>query len=145
MYAKKLQKEDLEDLLKQNQMKDAIVVLKGKLESLEKLEVKANRIELEQALDNILIEDIKKIDRLLEGKAKEIFKAYILKHKMRCLKTVWRNVRIQYQETEIQNVKHWTEEIFQDIRSIVKAKTVEEFLKAIDKTKVISVFEERKI
>ena len=72
MYSKKLKKEDLEDLMKQNHIKDAIILLKSKIDNLEDLSNEAKRLELENALDNIIIMDIKKINQYLRGNNKKI-------------------------------------------------------------------------
>ena len=55
MYSEKLKKDDLEDLIKQNTIKDALIILKSKIPSLEDLPNNASRNELENSLDNILI------------------------------------------------------------------------------------------
>ena len=66
MYAKTLSQEDLEDLLKQKTIKDAIIILKSKLKPLEDLKINATRIELESELDNLIISDIENIIVSLE-------------------------------------------------------------------------------
>jgi vacuolar-type H+-ATPase subunit C/Vma6 len=93
MYAKTLSKDDLEDLMKQNRIKDAIVVLKSKLEALEDLDVEARRIEIEAKLDDIILDDIEKIYRHLDNETKEIFDAYILKFKLKTLRIIWRELQ----------------------------------------------------
>jgi vacuolar-type H+-ATPase subunit C/Vma6 len=93
MYAKTLSKDDLEDLMKQNRIKDAIVVLKSKLEALEELDAEARRIEIEAKLDDIILDDIEKIYKHLDNETKEIFDAYILKFKLKALRIVWRDLQ----------------------------------------------------
>ena len=82
MYAKTLTKEDIEDLLKQNTRKDAIIILKSKMPPLDDLNVDAKRIELESKLDRVIVNDINKIYRYLDSKTKKVFDSYILKYKI---------------------------------------------------------------
>ena len=63
MYSKKLTKEDLEDLMKQQNLKEAIYLLKSKIDSLDNLRVDAKRLEIEAELDKMLISDILKITK----------------------------------------------------------------------------------
>lgn len=140
MYAKTLTKEDLEDLIKQNTIKDAIIILKTKIKPLENLNIDAKRIELEAQLDNIIINDIEKIYKYLKGSAKEIFDAYILKYKIKCLKIIWKNIQIGKQDEKIQEIEGWLE-FFQDIKNIHNTKNKEEFLQSIKNDKLRKIFE----
>lgn len=83
MYAKKLKKEDFEDLIKQNSIKEAVLILKTKIEELENLSTDITRIELEKAFDNMISNDINKIDKFLHGNSKKIWKQYVLKYQIK--------------------------------------------------------------
>lgn len=107
MYSKSLRKEDFEDLLKQNTIKDVIIILKSKMKALENLNIDAKRIEIESNLDNIIINDIQKIYKYLEGTTKEIFNAYILKYKIKLLKIIWKDIQIGNSEEKIQEHNIW--------------------------------------
>jgi len=58
MYAKQLNKNDLLELSKQPDVLSVISSLKSKFSPLEGIRDKATRVEVEDALDNVLIEDI---------------------------------------------------------------------------------------
>ena len=92
MYSKKLKKEDLEDLMKQEYIKDAIIILKSKIKNLEDLSNDAKRVELENALDKIVIDDMRKIDKYLNGNNKKIWQKYILKYKIDAIKKIYENL-----------------------------------------------------
>ena len=136
MYSKSLKKEDFEDLLKQNTIKDAIIILKSKIKTLENLNIDAKRIEIESKLDNIIINDIQKIQKYLEGATKEVFDAYILKYKIKILKIIWKDMKMQ----NIQEESKWFE-IFKDMKNISKVKTEDEFLENIKDEKIKNIFE----
>ena len=85
MYSKKLKNNDFDDLLKQNTISEAIILLKSKLPELNDLPTDANRIELEDSLDSLLINDMKKIIKYLQGINKEIFEEYILRYKINAI------------------------------------------------------------
>lgn len=142
MYAKKLKKSDLQELLHQNNLKSAIMILKTKNLELNELDESARRIQIETVLDKILITDIVKIKRLLDKKDKEIFEVFIEKYKIRCIKSVFRKL---YSKTIVhynpESIKIWTESIFKDIDGIQNAETIEEFLSFLSDTKYKKVFE----
>ena len=81
-YAKTLNRNDLENLMKQNNIKDAIILLKSKVDGLEKLEISANRVELEKSLDNIIDKDLKVIGKYLNNTGLKILEAYLMKYNM---------------------------------------------------------------
>lgn len=140
MYSRSLTKEDFEDLLKQNTIKDAIIILKSKIKALENLNIDAKRIEIEYNLDNIIINDIQKIYKYLEGATKEVFNAYILKYKIKLLKIIWKDIQIGNNEEKIQEYNRWIE-FFADLKDITNAKTKKEFLENIKHQKIKSIFE----
>lgn len=139
MYSKSLRKEDFEDLLKQNTIKDVIIILKSKMKALENLNIDAKRIEIESNLDNIIINDIQKIYKYLEGTTKEIFNAYILKYKIKLLKIIWKDIQIGNSEEKIQEHNIWIG-FFADMINISNVKTKEEFLENIKNEKIKNIF-----
>lgn len=142
MYAKRLKKSDLQELLHQNNLKSAIMILKTKNLELNELDESARRIQIETVLDKILIADIVKIKRLLDKKDKEIFERFIEKYKIRCIKSVFRKL---YSKTIVhynpESIKIWTESIFKDIDGIQNAETIAEFLGFLSKTQYKKIFE----
>lgn len=143
MYAKTINKEDLEDLLKQNAIKDAIIILKSKIKPLENLNIDARRIQLEARLDDIIISDINKIYKYLQGSAKEIFDAYILKYKIKVMKIIWKNIQIGNREDKIQELENWLQ-FFKDIKELQNIQNINEFLENIKDEKIKSIFENSK-
>ena len=141
MHAKTLSREDIEDLLKQNTIKDAIVILKERLKPLEELNVNASRIELESELDKLIISDINKIYRYLEKKTKKVFDSYILKYKIQILKIIWKDFATTMQYEELYGLGEWTS-FFTDLQGIESVKTKEEFLEKLKDKKIKKIFEE---
>lgn len=130
MYSEKLKKGDLEDLIKQNTIKDALIILKSKIPSLEDLPNDANRIELENALDNILIYDIKKILKYLQGTNKEIFEQYILKYKIAAIKNIYENLFVL--KSDITN-NYWIQDLFTDLKALASTTKKEDFIEKLPK------------
>ena len=143
MYAKTLTKEDIEDLLKQNTRKDAIIILKSKMPPLDDLNVDAKRIELESKLDRVIVNDINKIYRYLDSKTKNVFDSYILKYKIRILKIIWKDLNVGKREQEIEEFKTW-KIIFKDLENFINVKDAEEFLKNIEEEELKNIFENNK-
>ncbi|MCI8486243.1 MAG: V-type ATPase subunit [Clostridia bacterium] len=142
MYAKRLKKSDLQELIHQNNLKSAILILKTKNIELNELDETATRIQIETALDKILITDIVKIKRLLGKKDKDILIQFIEKYKIRCIKSIFRKL---YSKTIVhynpESIKIWTESIFKEIDGIQNAETIAEFMNYISKTQYKKVFE----
>lgn len=142
MYAKRLKYNDLQELLHQNNLKSAIIILKTKILELNELDESARRIQIETVLDKILIADIIKIKRLLDKNDKEIFNWFIEKYKIRCIKSVFRKL---YSKTVVhynpESIKIWTESIFKDIDGIQNVEDIAGFLHFINKTNYKKVFE----
>lgn len=137
MYSEKLKKDDLEDLIKQNTIKDALIILKSKIPSLEDLPNNASRIELEDSLDNILIYDIKKILKYLQGKNKEIFEQYILKYKIETIKKL-------YEDLFVLNLKltnnYWIQNLFTDLKTLVTTTKKDDFIEKIPEKNIKDIF-----
>lgn len=142
MYSKKLKKEDLEDLMKQNHIKDAIILLKSKIDNLEDLSNEAKRLELENALDNIIIMDIKKINQYLRGNNKKIWQKYILKYKIDTIKKIYENL-ISQENINIENAI-WTNMLFKDLKPLLNTTSQEEFIEQIPNVKIKGIFQTSK-
>ena len=72
MYSKFLNTDDYQELIKQEDMNQLIILLKTKMKSLENIDDNSNRQQLEQELYILLYEDIKKIYPLLKKGEKEL-------------------------------------------------------------------------
>ena len=117
MYANKLKKKDLNELIKQNSTKQAVALLKSLNSDFKDLEDNPRRINIKILLDDILIKDIKKIYRLLNQEDREILLNFISIYEMKCIKSTFRklssNSIINERTNEVQN---WTEKMFKILR-----------------------------
>lgn len=135
MYAKSLNKQDLYELMKQTDLKSAIYILKNKEDVLQDISDEADRLELEESLDRIFIKDIKKIYRLLNESDKKIFKQYISKYEVECIKKVLKNIGLQSKiDNSLGDIDLWTKNIFTKIENISQAENFEQFINIVKKS-----------
>lgn len=83
MYSSFLKKEDYEELVKQQTIKEAIILLKNKMKVTRYIDYNAKRREIEKELYKILLVDIRKIYHLLDKKSKEFLESYLEKQKLK--------------------------------------------------------------
>ena len=143
MSASHLTKEELEELLRQNSLKDAIYFLKSKFPSLENIDEKTHRKELEQELNNLFILDILKLYKYLNKYEIDIFIQFLSKYELICVKNVFRNV-ITNRDAKInlKNIDNWTTKIFKSINGINQVIEETEFLEIIKSEKYYKVFKQ---
>ena len=72
MYANNLSQEELEEMQRQSNLKEAINFIKLKFPSLENINENMHRKELEQEINNLFIYEILKLIRYLNKNEKEI-------------------------------------------------------------------------
>lgn len=133
MYSKRLKNDDLQDLAKQNNLKSAVAILKNKSSSLNVLSEDADREQIEKVLNGEIIYDIEKIVKYLDKNDTQIFNLLISKYEIRCIK---RAIKLLYSKNEYdENIKIWTNTIFTDLKGLENIKSIDEFLKIINKTK----------
>jgi V/A-type H+-transporting ATPase subunit C len=133
MYAQKLKREDWEDLIKQDHLKDAIVLLKQKVPSLADIKPNANRIELEQALEQEIISDLRKIEKYLDDTGKKIMNAYLQKYQIRLWKRMI-NLLTKNEpvlEEEKRQIQGWTKTIFPKLEGMEQAQNKETLLEYV--------------
>ena len=137
MYAKRITKNDLEDLIKQNNLKNAILLLKTKCDIFKNADENIDRLEIESLLEKDQINDILKIQKLLDNKDKEIFEMFLLQYEIKCVKSIFRKLFSDDKKDDIivQNVKMWTNALFSDIRGIETVQNFYEFFGAIKRMK----------
>lgn len=137
MYAKRITKNDLEDLIKQNNLKNAILLLKTKCDIFKNADENIDRLEIESLLEKDQINDILKIQKLLDNKDKEIFEMFLLQYEIKCVKSIFRKLFSDDKTDDIivQNVKMWTNALFSDIRGIETVQNFYEFFRAIKRMK----------
>lgn len=135
MHSNGLTKEDIRKLSKQNNLKNAIYFLKTELDLLNNIDENSSRDEIEEELSNITINNIYKIERLLSRKEKKIFRNFISKYEIRCIKEVLREISRKFDSNfQKENINIWTNKIFKNINGISDVKTKEEFLEKIKNT-----------
>ena len=137
MYAKRITRQDLEDVIKQKQLKNVFMLLKNKNEIFKNISDNVDRLEIESLLDESQIRDIKKIQKLLNEKDKKIFELFLLQYEIKCVKSIFRKLFTNDKTPDIviQNVKKWTIELFDDIRGIETVENFTEFFAAIKRMK----------
>ncbi len=123
MYAKGLSKKDIYDLAKQNDFNSAVYFLKTELEVLKNINENSSRIKIEQELDKIIINDIFKIERILNQKEKEIFDIYISKYEINCIKEVLKNLTNSVNmKKKLESLEIWTSNIFKNLDGITRSR-----------------------
>ena len=119
MYANHLNNEELEELLRQTSLKEAIYFLKTKFPSLENLSEDTHRKELEQELNNLFIVDIIKLCKYLNKDEIKIFMQFLSKYEINCVKNVFRNVTTNRDaKINLKNIDNWTGKMFSSINGI---------------------------
>ena len=88
MYAKRITKTDLEDVIKQNNFKNAVLLLKNKSEVFKNTDENIDRLEVESLLEEDEIQDIKKILYFLNNKDREKFELFLQKYKIKGAKNI---------------------------------------------------------
>lgn len=133
MYAQKLKQEDWEELIKQEHLKDVIVLLKQKIPALENMNPNAKRIELEQKLEQEMIQDLQKIEKYLDDEGKKMLGGYLEKYQIRLWKRM-SNLLAKDEpiaEEEKEQIRSWTENLFLKLKGIEQAKNKEELLEFV--------------
>ena len=141
MYAKRLSTQELEELLKQSTTRQAVALLKSLNGAFKELEDNPRRIKIKIRLDELLIEDIKKIYRLLDKNDKRIFEKFISIYEIKCIKSVFRKLSSSSTINEETNdVQNWVNKIFKNLIGIENVRNYEEFVEKIRYTPYYSLF-----
>lgn len=142
MYSKRITKTDLEDLIKQNNMKNAVLLLKNKCDIFKNADENIDRLEIEALLEEDEINDILKIKKLLNKSDLKIFEAFIKRYEIKCIKSMFRKLFSDDKTDDIiiQNVKTWTVKIFNEIKGIETVQNFDEFFEAIKRMKYNNIF-----
>ena len=137
MYEKRISKSDLEDLVKQNNLKNAILLLKSKYDIFKNSDENIDRLEIESLLEKDQINNILKIKKLLNKKDTEIFEMFLLQYEIKCVKSIFRKLfsNDKTDDIVIQKVKMWTVTLFSDIKGIETVQNFYEFFEAVKRMK----------
>ena len=143
MYANSLNKDELDELLRQNNLKDTIYYLKNKFPSLDNIDESMHRKEIEQELDNLFINNILKIEKYLNAEEKNIFRSFLLKYELDCVKNVLRNITTNRDLTKyLKDIDNWTNKLFNEIRGINSVKSKKEFFEILKKQEYYCILQE---
>lgn len=144
IYSKKIKTNDLLDLIKQNNFKNLVILLKSKSEIFKGADENIDRLEIESLLDESQIQDIIKIKKLLNKKDKEIFEKFLLQYEIKCVKSMLRKLFSENKTDDIivQNVKKWTVCLFEDIKGIETVNNFSEFFAATKRMKYSNILKE---
>lgn len=137
MYEKRISKSDLDDLVKQNNLKNAILLLKSKYDIFKNSDENIDRLEIESLLEKDQINNILKIKKLLNKKDTEIFEMFLLQYEIKCVKSIFRKLfsNDKTDDIVIQKVKMWTVTLFSDIKGIETVQNFYEFFEAVKRMK----------
>ena len=144
LHSKRINLDDLNDLIKQNSLKNLVLLLKSKSNIFKNADDNIDRLEIESLLDESQIQDILKIKKLLHKKDRIIFEQFLLQYEIKCIKSMLRKL-FSEDETDdiiIKNVRRWTVYLFEDIKGIETVKSFKEFFGAIKRMKYSSVLNE---
>lgn len=143
MHASHLTKEDIYELIRLNNIKEAIYFIKAKFPQLENINENMHRKELEQELNNLFIINILKICKYLNRNEKEIFMQFLSKYEINCVKNVFRNVTTNRDSSSsLKNIDNWTTKMFTSIDGINQIKEETEFLELIKSQDYYEIFKE---
>lgn len=141
MYAKRISKQSLEELLKQNSTKQVVALLKSLSPVFQDLEDNPKRIKIKIFLERNLIEDIQKIARLLNHRDKQVFWDFISIYEIRCIKSAFRKLSSENKIKEESNdIVNWTKHLFRNLQGIEQVENQEEFFNIVKKTRYQKLF-----
>lgn len=141
MYAKKIKKDALEELMKQNSTKQVVALLKSMNDEFKGLEDNPKRIKIKIFLDHIFLTDVQKISRLLNKNDKKILYEFLSVYEIRCIKSVFRRVLSGNVEEQTSDVINWTKVLFKKLRGLETIKNKKDFLGFVKRTKYSAFFE----
>ena len=87
-YSKKINQEDLKDVIKQNNFKSAVLLLKSKNQKFKDIDENTDRLEIEQKLEEELIENIKEIYKLLDQNDQKEVSDILQIFEIKCIKSI---------------------------------------------------------
>jgi len=133
MYANRLTKENINDLIKQSNVKNVVLMLKNKSDLFKNTQENIDRLEIEKLLDESLLNDILKIKKLLNKSDNALFDIFLRQYEIKCVKSILRKLYSDDKTDDIivQNVKMWTLQLFNEIKGIETIENFEDFFKAI--------------
>lgn len=127
MNAKNLNNKDFEELLKQNNIVSINSILKAKSYHLKNLDDNSSREKIENELDNILIDDIEKIEKYLSNKDKEILFNCVVDYEIKVFMDILKKIKYgKIEQNKIDNINKWTSKIFNKLQGIARVNNINE-------------------
>ena len=135
MYANRLTKENINEMIKQNNIKNVVLLLKSKSDIFKNSEENIDRLEIEKLLDESLINDILKIKKLLNKEDNKLFDLFLRQYEIKCVKSILRKLYSEDKTNDIivENVKMWTNTLFNEIKGIETIENFDDFFKATER------------
>mgnify|MGYP004470395191 FL=1 len=91
------------------------------------LDDNSSREEIENELDNILIDDIEKIEKYLSNKDKEILFNCVLDYEIKVFMDVLKKIKYgKIEQNKIDNINKWTSKIFNKLQGIARVNNINE-------------------
>jgi len=146
MYRKRITKEDIDELIKQNSVKNVVLLLKSKSDIFKNADENIDRLEIESLLEKSQIEDILKIKHLINKKDGQLFDLFLLQYEIKLIKSILRKLYANNDTNDIiiQNVKNWDTTLFEDIKGIETVQNFEQFFLAIKRMKYNKILKDYK-
>ena len=141
MYAKKIKKAALEELMKQNSIKQVVALLKSMNEEFKGLEDNPKRIKIKIFLDHIFLMDVQKISRLLNKNDKKILHEFLSVYEIKCIKSVFRRVLSGNVNEQTNDITNWIDAIFKNLRGLETVKNKKDLIGFSKRTKYRAFFE----
>ena len=139
MYSKKMSYDDYMEIIKQNSLEGIVVNLKEKFEYLKYLpEDNAIREEIEVLLKMDLINDVIKIEKILDNNSRKILKLYMEKYKIEYIKNRYMYLMLGKKQ-EINKIRNLSE-LYSEIDELDSCRNLQEFFDFIKDTKYNEIF-----
>lgn len=147
MYSKRITKEDIDDLIKQNNVKNVVLLLKSKSTIFKHADENIDRLEIESLLEKSQIDDILKIKHLINKKDGQLFDLFLLQYEIKLIKSILRKLYAEDNTNDIiiKNVKNWNTTLFKDIKGIETVQNFEQFFSAIKRMKYHEILKDYKV
>lgn len=139
MYGKKINNDEYMELIKQTDLEGIAIILKEKfdyLKNLDENEPKREQIELLLKMD--LVNDVVKIEKVLDDNSKRILKLYMEKYKIEYIKNRYMYLMLGKKQ-EINKIRNLSE-LYKEIDELDSCRNLQEFFEFIKDIKYNKIF-----
>ena len=139
MYGKKMSYDDYMEIIKQSNLEGIVIKLKEKFEFLRNLsENNVIREEIEVFLKMDLINDVIKIEKVLDDNSRKILKLYMEKYKIEYIKNRYMYLMLGKKQ-EINKIRNLSE-LYKEIDELDSCRNLQEFFEFIKYTEYNEIF-----